>query len=188
LWLRSSRFSPRPPCVAALAVSLYGRAAVLPSAGLDYHLVHTLIPVRPLANSLGIFFCNTPVPSPFCNCGFRSRPPRSRLAGLRRGIWTSYRPLLHPPQPLKAGYTAPNASPCFSIACRSSLRRRIVAHIGATATTAGLLEKRVVARMPLRIALPPGGRRPRGLYGRIPSTSPRLGIGGQHQRRHRCAH
>lgn len=90
--------------------------------------------------------------------------------------------------PLKAGYTAPNASPCFSIACRCSLRRSPVAHIGATATKiAGLHERRVVARMPLRIALPPGGPGNELAGSRTPSSSPRLGIGGHHQGRHRCA-
>lgn len=72
--------------VAAPAVSLYDRAAVSPSAGLDYHLVHTLIPVTSLSNSLGIFFYNTPSPSPFCSRGFRSHLPRPQLAGFLRGI------------------------------------------------------------------------------------------------------
>lgn len=73
-------------CVAASAVSLYGHAAVLPQAGLDYHLVHTLILIRPLANSLGIFFDNTPFPSLFCRWGFRSHRPRHLLASVRRGF------------------------------------------------------------------------------------------------------
>ena len=73
-------------CVAAPAVSLYGRAAVSPAAGLDYHLVHTLILIRLLASSLGIFFDNTPFPSLFCRWGFRSHRPRHLLAGVRRGF------------------------------------------------------------------------------------------------------
>jgi len=72
--------------VAATAVSLYGQAAVLPTAGLDYHLVHTLILARPLANSLGIFFDNTPFPSLFCRWGFRSHRPCHLLAGVRPGV------------------------------------------------------------------------------------------------------
>ena len=72
--------------VAATAVSLYGQAAVLPTAGLDYHLVHTLILARPLANSLGIFFDNTPFPSLFCRRGFSFHRPRPQLAGFRQGL------------------------------------------------------------------------------------------------------
>lgn len=72
--------------VAATAVSLYGPAAVSPPAGLDYHLVHTTILARPLANSLGIFFDNTPFPSLFCRRGFSGHRPRHLLAGVRRGV------------------------------------------------------------------------------------------------------
>jgi hypothetical protein len=146
--------------VAAPAVSLYDRAAVSPAAGLDYHLVHTLIPVAPLANSLGVFLNNTPTPSLFSRRRFRSRRPHRQTG---QSPARSYGPLAggpmpHPRRLRKAGYTAPSTSPCFSTACRSSLRRSPVARIGATATmNAGLHGVRVVARMPLRIALHPGG-------------------------------
>ena len=148
-------------CVAAPAVSLYGRAAVSPSAGLDYHLVHTLIPVRSLANSLGIFFNNTPSPSLFCRCGFRGRLPRAQLAGFLRGIADRSGPipcLIHHTHSRQATLP-PTPHHVSAPSSRCSLRRSPVARIGATATFkfAGLLERRVVARMPLRIALPPGG-------------------------------
>jgi len=72
--------------VAATAVSLYGPAAVSPATGLDCHLDRTLILARPLSNSLGIFFDNTPFPSLFCRRGFNSHRPRHLLAGVRRGL------------------------------------------------------------------------------------------------------
>lgn len=151
--------------VAATAVSLYGQAAVLPSAGLDCHLDRTLILARPLASSLGIFFDNTPFPSLFCRLGFSSRRPRRLLAGVGPGLSGLAGPLLHPPHPLKAGYAAPSTSPCFSTACRCSLHRSPVARIGATATRAGLHGKRVVR--PHAVAGRPqsGSSRPSGPVG-----------------------
>lgn len=174
-------------CVAAPAVSLYGRAAVLPPAGLDYHLVHTIIPVKPLANSLGIFFNNTPSPSLFCRRGFRSRLPRFCWPASARNLDVCVHCFFRHTHSRQATLH-PTPHHVSASSCRSSLRRSPVARIGATATCAGLLGKRVVARMPLRIALPPGGIDSVALsLSRIPSTSPRLGIGSQHQRPHRCA-
>jgi hypothetical protein len=107
---------------------------VSPPAGLDYHLVHTIIPVRLLANSLGIFCDNTPSPSLFCRGGFKSRLPRAQLAGFLRGIAdVSVLCLIHHAHSRQA--TLPPAPHHVSApSSRSSLRRSPVARIGATAT------------------------------------------------------
>ncbi|MDF2630609.1 MAG: hypothetical protein K0R39_4440 [Symbiobacteriaceae bacterium] len=166
------------------------RAAVSPSAGLDYHSVHTLIPIGPLANSLGIFFNNTPSPSPFCRGGFRGRLPRSQLAGFLRGIADRSGPvpcLIHHTHSRQATLL-PAPHHVSAPRSRSSLRRSPVARNWCNRHVYRR-PPRKEGRRPHAIADRPSSRRSGVLLtvDRIPSSSPRLGIGGHHQRPHRCA-
>ena len=174
--------------VAAPAVPLYDRAAVLPAAGLDYHLVHTLIPGRPLANSLGIFCYNTPFPSLFCRNGFRSRLPRAQLAGFLRGILDG--------APPPASSTIPTQGRLHCTQHLTMFQHRIAGLHCAVAVLLTLVQPPRLSQASSR-----GGSSPACHCGspflpaapaehagcRIPSSSPRLGIGSHHQGPHRCA-